>query len=86
MGYSGGYMLASVESRGKAAVEARAVMLGGGGVVQVKGFGVEDNVRGSEDSLVAIVVEGVVCVGSAEHIADGGGDIGGHCVLSHPRY
>ena len=54
------YVLTSAGSRGKAAVTARAVMLGGGGVVvQVEGFGVEDNVRGSKDSLVAIAVEGV---------------------------
>jgi hypothetical protein len=79
-------MLAGVESCGKAAVAVRAVMLGGGGVVQVKGFGVEDNVRGSEDSLVAIMVKGVVCVGGAGHVADGGGGIGSHRVLSHPQY
>jgi hypothetical protein len=32
-GYGGGYVLAGVESRRKAAVMVRAVMLGGGGVV-----------------------------------------------------
>ena len=54
------YVLTSAGSHGKAAVTARAVMLGGGGViVQVEGFGVEDNIGGSEDGLVAIAVEGV---------------------------
>ena len=39
-GCSGGYILVSAESCGKAAVAARVVMLGGGGVVvQVEGFG-----------------------------------------------
>ena len=42
-GCGSGYVLASVESRRKAAIAARAVMLGGGGVVvRVEGFGVED--------------------------------------------
>ena len=79
-------MLAGAESRGKAAVAARAVMLGGGGVVRVKGFRVEDDVRGSEDGLVAIAVEGVVRVGGAGHVAGGGGGIGGCRVSCHPRY
>ena len=43
VGCSSGYVLAGVESCRKAAIMARAVMLGGGGViVQVEGFGVED--------------------------------------------
>ena len=59
-GCSGMYVLTSAGSYGKAAAMARVVMLGGGGViVQVKGFGVEDNIGGSENGLVAIVVEGV---------------------------
>ena len=59
-GCSGVYVLTSVGSCRKAVVTARVVMLGGGGViVQVEGFRVEDNVRGSEDGLVAITVEGV---------------------------
>jgi len=42
-GCGSGYILAGVELRRKAAIVARAVMLGGGGViVQVEGFGVED--------------------------------------------
>jgi len=42
-GCSSGYVLAGVESRRKAAIVARAVMLGGGGVVvRVEGFRVED--------------------------------------------
>ena len=41
----GGYVLAGAESRRKAAIAARAVMLGGRRVVvRVEGFGVEDNV------------------------------------------
>ena len=78
-GCSGGYVLDGAESRGKAAVAARAVMLGGGVVVvRVKGFGVEDDVGGSEDGLVVITVEGVVGVGSAGHrdVAGSGGGIG----------
>ena len=86
VGYGGGNVLTSAESRRKAAVAVRAVMLGGGEVVRVKGFRVEDDVRGSEDGLVAIVVEGVVCVGSAGHVAGGGGGIGGCHVSCHPRY
>lgn len=54
--------------------------------VRVKGFGVEDNVGGSEDSLVAIAVEGVVRVGSAGHVAAAGGGIGGRRASSHPWY
>jgi len=42
-GCGSGYILTSMESYRKAAIAARAVMLGGGGViVQVEGFGVED--------------------------------------------
>ena len=56
---------------------ARAVMLGRGGVVvQVKGFGVGDDIGGSEDNLVAIAVEGVVGVSSTGHLAGGGSGIG----------
>ena len=59
-------LLAGAESRGKAAVAARAVMLGGGVVVvRVEGFGVEYDVGGNEDGLVATTVEGMVGVGSA---------------------
>ena len=44
-GCDGGYVLASVESCRKVAIVARVVMLGGGGVVvQVEGFRVEDDV------------------------------------------
>jgi hypothetical protein len=87
MGYSGGYVLSNAESRGKAAVVARAVMLGEGEVVQVKGFGVEDNVGGSKDGLVAITVERVIHVGGVGHIAGGGGGgIGSHRVSSNPQY
>ena len=75
MGYGGGYILAGAESRGKAAVAARVVMLGGG-VVRVKS-------GGSEDGLVAIAVEGVVRVGGAGHVAGGGGGIGG-CIEGIP--
>ena len=42
---------------------------------KLKASGVEDNVRGSKDGLVAIVVEGVVGVGSTGHVAGGGGGI-----------
>jgi len=53
-------------------------MLGGEVVVvRVEGFGVRDDVGGCEDGLVAIVVEGVVNVGGAGHLAGGGGGIGG---------
>jgi len=53
-------------------------MLGGGGVVvQVEGFREEDDIGGSEDSPVAIAVEGVVGVGGAGYIAGGGSGIGG---------
>jgi len=111
-GCGGGYVLVGVELRGKAAVVARVVMLGGGVVVESKASGVEDdiggreddvrgreddvggreddvrgreddiggrddNVGGSEDGLVAIAVEGVVGVGSAGHVAGGGGGICG---------
>ena len=52
-------------------------MLGGGGVVvQVKGFRVGDDVGGSEDNLVTIMVEGVVGISGAGHLAGGGGGIG----------
>jgi hypothetical protein len=87
MGYGGAYVLSDMELCRKAAVMARAVMLGGGGVVQV-GFGVEDNVGGSEDGLIVITVERVVHVGSAGHVASGGGGggIGSHCISSNPRY
>jgi hypothetical protein len=48
---------------------------------------VEDNIRGSEDGLVTIVVKCVVHVGSAGHIAGGGGNgIDGHHVSSNPQY
>jgi len=56
-------------------------MLGGGGVVvRVEGFGVGDDVGGSEDNLVAIAVEGVVGVSGAGHLAGGGGGIGSDIV------
>jgi len=41
---------------------------------------VGDDVRGSEDNLVAIAVEGVVGVGGAGHLAGGGGGIGSDIV------
>ena len=54
-GCGSGYVLASVESRRKAAIVARAVMLGGGGVVvQVEGFGVEDVVNTEVISPVVV--------------------------------
>ena len=40
-----------------------------------KPSGVEDDVGGSEDGLVAIAVEGVVGVGGAGHVAGGDGGI-----------
>jgi len=71
-GCGGGYVLAGAESRGKAAVAAKAVMLGGWVVVvRVEGFGVEDDVGGSEDALVTHTAEDVVGVGGAEHVAGG---------------
>jgi hypothetical protein len=85
-GYGGGYILAGAESCRKAAVMVRPVILGGGGVVQVKGFRVEDNVGGSEDGLVMIAVEGVVCVSGIGHVAAAAAGIGSHHVLSHPRF
>ena len=48
-----------------------------------KASGVESNVGGSEDILVAIVVEGVVGVGGAGHVASGGGGICGSIVCQH---
>ena len=39
-----------------------------------------DDVRGSEDCLVTITVEGVVGVSSAGHLAGGGGGIGSDIV------
>jgi len=45
VGCGSGYVLAGVESRRKVAIVARVVMLGGGEViVQVEGFGVEDDI------------------------------------------
>jgi len=41
---------------------------------------VGDNIGGSEDNLVVIVVEGVVGVGGAGHLAGGGGGIGSDIV------
>ena len=45
-----------------------------------KASGVEDDVGGREDGLVAIAAEGVVGVGGAGHIAGGGGGICGGIV------
>jgi hypothetical protein len=50
---------------------------------------VKNNVRGSENSLVTIVVECVVHVDSAGHVAGGGGGgggIGSYCISSNPQY
>jgi len=64
-GCGSGYVLAGVESCRKAAIMARAVMLGGGGVVvQVKGFGVEDIV--DTEVISPIVVPPLPFAGHSE--------------------